>query len=93
MCLCTSQSRQVGKSVITAARQEAIPQARVGVRDRAARGVVLVAARTTAARICALAANIVLARMLVPSEFGAVAFGLAIVNFAAALSDGDWAPR
>jgi O-antigen/teichoic acid export membrane protein len=58
------------------------------VKERASRGVVTLGMRGLATRFLGLAGNIFLARMLFPSEFGALAFGFTIVTFASVLSSG-----
>jgi O-antigen/teichoic acid export membrane protein len=58
------------------------------VRQRAARGVVTLSLRGLLTRLLALGANVVLARLLLPSDFGALAFGFTIVAFAGVLSSG-----
>jgi O-antigen/teichoic acid export membrane protein len=61
------------------------------VKERASRGVVTLGVRGVATRLLALAGNIVLARLLLPSEFGALAFGFSVVTFAGVLSSGGLA--
>jgi O-antigen/teichoic acid export membrane protein len=58
------------------------------VKERATRGVVTLGMRGLATRLLALAANVVLARLLLPRDFGALAFGFTIVTFAGVLSSG-----
>ena len=58
------------------------------VKERAIRGVVTLGMRGLATRLLALAANVVLARLLLPRDFGALAFGFTIVTFAGVLSSG-----
>ena len=58
------------------------------VRRRATAGALLIAVRTAITQIIALAGNIVLARLLVPDDFGAVAFGATLVTVATFFSDG-----
>jgi O-antigen/teichoic acid export membrane protein len=58
------------------------------IKDRASRGVVTMGLRGVATRALGLVGNIVLARMLVPSDFGALAFGFSIIVFATVLSSG-----
>jgi polysaccharide transporter, PST family len=58
------------------------------VKERATRGVLTLGMRGLATRILALVANIVLARLLLPRDFGALAFGFTIVTFAGVLSSG-----
>ncbi len=57
------------------------------IRERAARGVVLVALRGLAIRIGGLAGYLVLARLLDPTDFGVAAFGLSFVFVAHFLID------
>lgn len=61
------------------------------VRSRAVGSAGVIAARGIAVRALGLAGNIVIARLLVPEEFGSAAFGLAFVTFAKYLSDGGLA--
>ena len=61
---------------------------RTEVRRRATAGALLIAVRTAITQIIALAGNIVLARLLVPDDFGAVAFGATLVTVATFFSDG-----
>ena len=56
---------------------------RADIKQRAATGAALVAARGLSTQALALAGNIVLARLLVPDELGAVAFGTTIVSVGA----------
>ena len=58
------------------------------VRRRATAGALLIAGRTAITQMIALAGNIVLARLLVPDDFGAVAFGATLVTVATFFSDG-----
>lgn len=58
------------------------------VKQRATRGVLTLGLRGLATRLLALAANVVLARLLFPRDFGALAFGFTIVAFAGVLSSG-----
>jgi O-antigen/teichoic acid export membrane protein len=58
------------------------------VRGRALSAVALVASRNAITMILALVGNIVFARLLSPSSFGAVAFGLTVLLFGQLLSDG-----
>lgn len=67
------------------------PRTGAQVRFRAVSSAAVVAVRGIAVRALGLAGNIVLARLLVPEEFGTVAFGLAFVTFAKYLSDGGLA--
>lgn len=57
------------------------------VRRRAAIGAVLISGRTLAVRVLGLGANVVLARMLTPADFGVIAFGLTLTTAAAFLSE------
>jgi len=63
------------------------PLSRDEVRSRAISGVVLLSLRTFGIRILGLAGNIVLARILVPDDFGAIAIGLSIVGLGSFLAD------
>lgn len=58
------------------------------VRTRAAQGALLLGSREAAIRALGLVSNIVLARLLVPADFGLVALGATIVAFGSFLSDG-----
>ena len=58
------------------------------VRRRAAAGALLIAIRTATTQMIALIGNIILARLLVPEDFGAVAFGATLVAVATFFSDG-----
>jgi O-antigen/teichoic acid export membrane protein len=58
------------------------------IRDLAVRGVAALGLRTLIVRVMGLAANLVLARLLTPHDFGLMAFGLAVVAFGAFLTDG-----
>ena len=60
---------------------------RADIKQRAATGAALVAARGLSTQLLALAGNIVLARLLVPDELGAVAFGTTIVVVGAFFAD------
>lgn len=51
------------------------------VRERAAAGVILLVGRSVVLRIIGLGSNVVLARLLVPADFGVVGLGLAIIAF------------
>ncbi|MDQ4049587.1 MAG: oligosaccharide flippase family protein, partial [Actinomycetota bacterium] len=57
------------------------------IRRRAAAGAALFGARGVSIHILAFLGNVALARLLVPAEFGTVALGLAVLNFASLLSD------
>lgn len=56
-------------------------------RDRSVRGVAAVALRGAAVRAVGLVVNIVLARLLLPSEFGLLAFGLTLLVVGTLLTD------
>lgn len=58
------------------------------VRSRALRGVVLVTGRGVTIRVLGFLANIGLARMLTPHDFGLVALGATLVAFATVAADG-----
>jgi len=60
---------------------------RADIKQRAATGAALVAARGLSTQLLALAGNIALARLLVPNELGAVAFGTTIVTVGAFFAD------
>jgi O-antigen/teichoic acid export membrane protein len=64
------------------------PQGSYELRTRIATGAALIATRGLLVLAVGLAANIVLARLLTPKDFGLVAIGMAIVAFASALADG-----
>lgn len=51
-------------------------------------GIALLGGRGVAVRLLALAGNVALARLLTPSDFGAVALGLSVIALATLLSDG-----
>src|SRR4051794_27740893 len=57
------------------------------VARRALSGAVLLGARGVLLRALGLVGNILLARMLVPRQFGVVAFGATFLTFAGFLSD------
>lgn len=57
------------------------------VRHRAARGAVLLGGRAVLVRGVGFFANIVLARLLAPEDFGALAFGLTLIGVAGFLAD------
>jgi O-antigen/teichoic acid export membrane protein len=63
-------------------------QAPAEIRRRAASGVVSVGLRNLTVRALGLLGNIALARLLVPSDFGVIAFGLTLTVLGAALSTG-----
>lgn len=58
------------------------------VRRLATTGAALVGVRTALIQIVGLAGNVVFARLLLPREFGTVAFGLTLLMAATVLSDG-----
>jgi len=64
------------------------PSSAEEVRGRAAAGAVLLGLRSLAVRALGLAGNLVLARLLLPSEFGEIALGLAVISFSRFLMDG-----
>ena len=66
---------------------------RADIKQRAATGAALVAARGLSTQLLALAGNIVLARLLVPDELGAVAFGTTIVVWERSSPTPAWARR
>lgn len=57
------------------------------VRSRAISGVMLLSLRTLGIRAIGLAGSIVLARLLVPEDFGAIVIGLSIVGLGSFLAD------
>lgn len=57
------------------------------VKSRAARGVALLAGRSVVFRVLGTLGNLVLARLLVPHDFGVVAVGLTIVSIGQFLAD------
>lgn len=57
------------------------------VRHRATRGAVLLGGRAVLVRGVGFLANIVLARLLAPKDFGALAFGLTLIGVAGFLAD------
>jgi O-antigen/teichoic acid export membrane protein len=57
------------------------------VRKRAASGVLLVGVRSVAIRGVGLASNLVLARLLVPEDFGVLAFGQTLIVFGTFFAD------
>jgi len=64
------------------------PEMSVGeIRQKALAGVATVGLRAFAIRGLGLAANLVLARLLVPEEFGILAFGQTLVMFSALITD------
>jgi O-antigen/teichoic acid export membrane protein len=58
------------------------------VRQRAAGGAVMFALRGSVVRVIGFAANLVLARLLTPDDFGTVALGLTIVTLGAVAAEG-----
>jgi O-antigen/teichoic acid export membrane protein len=58
------------------------------VRRRATRGIAQLAARGVAIRALGFIGNIVLATLLAPSDFGAVAIGTTVLVFVTLISDG-----
>jgi O-antigen/teichoic acid export membrane protein len=58
------------------------------IRDLAVRGVAALGLRTLIIRVMGLSANLVLARLLTPHDFGLMAFGLAVVALGAFITDG-----
>jgi O-antigen/teichoic acid export membrane protein len=58
------------------------------VRRRATRGVALLAARGVAIRGLGFLGNVVLAQLLTPADFGAVAIGTVLIIFVGLVSDG-----
>src|SRR3954471_24353823 len=58
------------------------------VRRLAARGAVLLAARGVAIRALGFVGNVILAQLLTPADFGAVAIGTVLIIFVALVSDG-----
>jgi O-antigen/teichoic acid export membrane protein len=71
---------------------ESLPDAHKGsaseLRSKALSAVALVAGRNVIIKITALLGNIAFARLLSPTDFGIVAFGLTILVFVQLLSDG-----
>lgn len=61
---------------------------RAEVRRRATQGAAVLGVRMGVIKVLSLGANIVLARLLTPRDFGLVAFGASLVTVAALLSDG-----
>jgi len=64
------------------------PSPAADIRRRAFRGIALLGVRGIAIRLIGLAGNVVLARLLTPEDFGAVAFGLSVIAFMTLLSAG-----
>src|SRR5918912_433249 len=67
------------------------PEARLEaheVRDLAVRGLAALGLRSLAIRVMSFAANLVLARLLTPHDFGLMAFGLTIMGLGAFITDG-----
>jgi O-antigen/teichoic acid export membrane protein len=58
------------------------------IRRKAVSAVAMVAGRDTVVKVAALLGNVAFARLLAPSSFGAVAFGLTVLMFIQLLSDG-----
>src|SRR5664280_2029479 len=58
------------------------------IRRRAVSAVAMVAGRDTVVKVAALLGNVAFARLLSPSNFGTVAFGLTVLLFIQLLSDG-----
>src|SRR5690349_2261626 len=58
------------------------------IRRRAIAGAAFIAGRGVALLLLAAAANAVIARELAPAKFGLIAFGVAVMSFASAFSDG-----
>src|SRR5271157_2670930 len=58
------------------------------LRGKAQSAVAVVASRNIVIKVVALLGNVVFARLLSPSDFGMVAFGLTVLAFAELLSDG-----
>jgi O-antigen/teichoic acid export membrane protein len=58
------------------------------VKGRATAGAMLIGVRAATTQTLAFAGNVILARLLVPDDFGAVAFGATLVTVAGFLSDG-----
>jgi O-antigen/teichoic acid export membrane protein len=59
-----------------------------GIKNRAVRGVALVAGRGLAVRVIALGGVLVLARLLAPREFGILTIGNSLLAFGVLLADG-----
>lgn len=57
------------------------------VRERAVRGAVLLGGRALAGRLLGMVSTVLLARLLRPRDFGAVAFGMAVIGLAGFLAD------
>lgn len=58
------------------------------IRTKALAGVAIITGRNMSVKLLALAGTVVFARLLSPSQFGAVAFGLTILTLAQVFSDG-----
>ena len=58
------------------------------IRTKALSGVAMVAGRDVLVKVTALLGNVAFARLLSPSNFGTVAFGLVMLQFVQLLSDG-----
>jgi polysaccharide transporter, PST family len=57
------------------------------VRNRAAAGAVMIGLRGMGVRVIGLLGNVVLARLLLPKDFGLIAFAASVTFFASTLSD------
>lgn len=57
------------------------------IRERAAAGVGLIGVQGVLLRLVGLAANVVLARLLLPEDFGLLAFGLTLMTFGSYVAD------
>jgi O-antigen/teichoic acid export membrane protein len=60
---------------------------RADLRQRAIKGVAVVGSRTLAVQIIAVIGNVVLARLLIPQQFGIIAVGLTLLVFARFIGD------
>jgi O-antigen/teichoic acid export membrane protein len=58
------------------------------VKGRATAGAVLIGVRAATTQTLSFVGNVILARLLVPDDFGAVAFGATLITVAGFLSDG-----
>ncbi len=70
------------------ASETSSPSPAADIRRRAFLGIALLGARGIAIRVIGLGGNVVLARLLTPNDFGAVAFGLSVIAFMTLLSAG-----
>lgn len=70
------------------AAETAAPMVASEIRRKAALGAIWLGSRGVGVRVFGLAGNVVLARLLVPSEFGTVAVGLALLTFGLLVFDG-----